>query len=294
MKRIYIILIFILNLIDCSILIKEKEFFKIETKQNEKIHFEISQNINQKNFINIQIIICDSNSHNSHFSIENNNHIIFLTDLIFSRQLTVNITNFKNKELIIKASSPKMYFQFQFVDKELTLFPSGIIKNFNNNIEEKSINFYLSPVLNNSETTYELYFTKDNLINKCEKLEFSLNHKPIAISKVTGNNFFNLNFNYLVKDYEKEKMTGNGFIKGINVDNFSFTYFYNTIEMTVYCEKENDNIINKDNKNNENPIFIFLLIILCFIIFLLYFLKKKGILFKRKNDFVKIESTFQN
>ncbi len=292
MKRTYIILIFILNLIVCSILTKEKEFFKIETKKNENIYFEISQNINQNNFINIQIIICDPNSHNSHFSIENNNNIIFLTDLIFSRQLTVNITNFKNKKLIIKASSPKMYIQYQFIDKELTLFPYGIIKSFNNNIEEKSINFYLSPVINNSETTYELYFIKNNLINKCEKLEFSLNHKPIAILKVKGNNFFNLNFNYLVKDSEEGKINGNGFIMGINVDNFSYTYFYNTIEMTVYCEKENENLINKDNKNNGNSFLIFLFVLLCFIIFILYLLKKKGILFKRKNDFVKIESTF--
>ena len=107
-----------------------------------------------------------------------------------------------------------------------------------------------------------------------------------------GNNFFNLNFNYLVKDSEEGKINGNGFIMGINVDNFSYTYFYNTIEMTVYCEKENENIINKDNKNNGNSFLIFLFVLLCFIIFILYLLKKKGILFKRKNDFVKIESTF--
>ena len=294
MKRTYIILIFILRLINCLMQTKEKEFFKIETKQNENIHFEISQNIEQKNFINIQIIICDSNSHNSYFSIENNNNIIFTTDLIFSRQLTINITNFKNKKLIINASSPKMYLQYQFINKELILFPYGIIKNYNNNIEEKSINFYLSPVLNNSETTYELYFTKNKLINKCEKLEFSLYHQPIAVSKIKGNNFFNLNFNYFVKGFGEGKVNGNIFIMGVNVDNFSYVYFYDTIEMTVYCEKEKENVINKDNKNEGNLFLIFLFLILCFIIFILYYLKKKGIFFKRKNDFVKIESTFQN
>ena len=290
MKRFLIIFIlFYLNhILHCYPLTKENEFFKIETKNKEYIFFDISQNINGKNFLNIQVIICDINNYNSQLSIVNENIIIYSTDLVSSRQFSIDITQYKYKQLKIKATSPKMFIQYQFIKNPITLFPLGLIKNIFSKSEKRTINFYLSPIVNNTQSTYELYFSKNNIMKRCEKLEYSLNNKPIATQKIKGINYFNLNFQYLIYDSEEKNINGYVFIKGIDVDDFNYVYFYDTNEVTLHLDKKKD----IDNKKNGNSFSTFLFIIFCFlcILLILYFLKKNKF-FERKNDFVKIDSS---
>ena len=290
MKRFLIIFILFYSnhILHCYPLTKENEFFKIETKNKEYIFFDISQNINGKNFLNIQVIICDINNYNSQLSIVNENIIIYSTDLVSSRQFSIDITQYKYKQLKIKATSPKMFIQYQFIKNPITLFPLGLIKNIFSNSEKRTINFYLSPVVNNTQSTYELYFSKDNITKRCEKLEYSLNNKPIATQKIKGINYLNLNFQYLIYDSEEKNINGYVFIKGIDVDDFNYVYFYDTNEVTLHLDKKKD----IDNKKNGNSFSTFLFIIFCFlcILLILYFLKKNKF-FERKNDFVKIDST---
>ena len=291
MTKFLIIFVFfyLIQISHFNILTNENTFFIIETNNKEYKYYDISKNINEKNFLNIQILLCDSNSYNSHFSIENENNEIYTTDLISSRNLIVNITEYKNKQLKIKATSPKMYFQDQFVNNSSNFFPLGLIKNTISNIEKNSIDFYMSPIVNNAMSTYELFFSKDNLISRCEKLEFSLNNKPIATQKIKGINYFNLNFQYSIYDKIEKNIKGFAFIKGINVDDLNFVYFYDSNEVTLHFEQENE------KEKNNNFFSTFLIVIFCIIcVFLIiFFIKKyKNLCEEPKNNFVKIDTIF--
>ena len=292
MKPFFIIFIFfyLIHISYSNIITTENKFFKIETNNNEYKLYDISKNLNEKNFLSIQILLCDSTSFNSQFSIENENIEIYTTDLISSRNLIINITEYKNKKLKIRATSPKMYFQYQFVNNSSNFFPLGLIKNTFSNLEKNSINFYMSPIVNNTKSTYELFFSKNNLVYRCDKLEFSLNNKPIAIQKIKGINYFNLNFQYLLYDENEKNIKGYVFIKGNNVDDLNFVYFYDSNEVTLHFKKE-----NKEDNNNNNLFSFFLIFIICIICVLLiiFFLKKYKNLFReRNNNFVKIDTIF--
>ena len=91
-----IIFLFLLNKPVNSNEIKEKEFTKIETKSNTYIQYSL-QNNQIYEYLNMQFFLCEKNDENSHFSILNENNLIYETDIISSRQLIFKLSIYKYK-----------------------------------------------------------------------------------------------------------------------------------------------------------------------------------------------------
>lgn len=211
----------------CSTETKEKELFRINTTPSNYVQFDIVENEKKYNYLFIQIILCQFLSEGSYISIVNqNNEEIYGTDVISSRTFILDISSQINNSLIINATSSDMYIQYQYIKEDIRIFyGSGALKDYN--FDNNSISFNLSPVINNTETTYDLYYLgKINVHNDiCQKVAFILENEPIATINYKGYNFFNLTFNNIIFK------TGYYLIKGNNVNDISFYYFYERINV---------------------------------------------------------------
>ena len=223
----FILLIFLLNNFNCSTETKEKELFEVSTQRDTYVQFDIAENSNKFNYLFIQVILCEFLSSGNHFSLINKlGEEIFSTDLISSRNFFVNITEQANNTFIINATSNDMYIQYQYVnDSKNIILASGRIRDYI--FEENYISFNLSPVVINTETTYDLYYLgKINIYNDiCQKVAFILENEPISTLSHKGEDYFDLKFENI------PHKTGYYLIKGNNVDNISYYYFYERINV---------------------------------------------------------------
>ena len=147
---------------------------------------------------------------------------IMVFDIISGRNFYVDITDQIGRNLTINATSSDMYVQYQYVnDDKGIILASGSIKD--NNFGNDYISFELSPVVNNTETTYDLYYLgKTNVYNDiCQKVAFILENSPISTITFKGNDNFDLKFENI------QFKTGYYLIKGNNVitneNNISFS-----------------------------------------------------------------------
>ena len=83
-------IIIILKISECSTIINENKFTKIETSPKKYSIYSFTENKNKYEYLNIQLFLCEKNDENSHFSILNENNLIYETDIISSRQLINN------------------------------------------------------------------------------------------------------------------------------------------------------------------------------------------------------------
>ena len=222
-----IILLFLLKIFTCSIKTNETEFFEVHTNKTEYMLFDLVENKNKFNFINFQIILCSNMGKNSHISIINNDNVeIYVSDVIESNHFILNISEQINKSLKINATSSSMYIKYQYIkeDQDL-LFPNGRIRNYS--FTNNSISFEVSPIINNTNTTYDLYYLGkiDLYSNICKKLVYVLENKPIQSVSIKGINYFNLTFENITFK------TGLYLIKGDNINDISYTYFYHNIRV---------------------------------------------------------------
>ena len=218
----------IIKLLDIATETKEKELFRIITANRRTYtQFDVAENKHKYNYLFVQIILCHSEYSGSHLIIENDmGEEIFGTDVLYSRNLILEITDQVNNSLIINATSSDMYVQYQYLKEDNNvIFATGFINNydFGNNY----ISFHLSPVVNNIETTYDLYYLgKINIHNDiCQKVSFILENDPISSITTKGFNYFDLKFEDI------EHKTGYYLIKGNNVNEVSYYYFYERINV---------------------------------------------------------------
>ncbi len=111
--------IIILKISKCSSIINENEFTKIESSKNYTL-YSLSDNKNKSNYLNIQIFLCENNNNISHFSILNESNLIYETNIISSRQLTISITAQINLKLNI--TSLGLYFNYQYTNINKIIF----------------------------------------------------------------------------------------------------------------------------------------------------------------------------
>ena len=223
----YLILLTLLKLFICANEIKEKELFKIRTGKSEFIQYELAENTNNYNYLFIQIILCQNPSPDNHISIINSQgEEIESLEIENSQNFIINLEYQSNNNLTISASSNYMYIQYQYMETSINITnPSGKIKDYK--FETNFISFYMSPVVNNAETSYDLYYLgKINVHNEiCQKIDFILNNEPISTITYNGANYFDLKFENI------EHITGYYLIKGNNVDGVSYYYFYERINV---------------------------------------------------------------
>ncbi len=232
LKLYLILLIFLLNHFNCSTETKEKELFEVQTQRDTYVQFDIAENSNKFNYLFIQVILCQYLSSGNHFSVVNElGEEIFSTDVISSRNLFVNITEQVNNTFIINATSNDMYIQYQYVnDYKSIILASGSIRDYI--FEENYISFNLTPVVKNTETTYDLYYLgKINIYNDiCQKVVFVLENEPISTLTYKGEDYFDLKFENI------PHKTGYYLIKGNNIDDISYYYFYERINVVYRSE----------------------------------------------------------
>ena len=222
-----IILLFLFKIFNCSIKTNETEFFLVKTNKSQYMLYDIVENKNKYDFINFQIIVCHNFVKNTHISIINNDNFeIYNSDIIESRDILLNIAEQINNSLKINATAFSMYIKYQYIKEDHNIiFPHGIISNYS--FTENSISFNVSPVVNNTNTTYDLYYLgKINLYTDiCKKLVYVLENKPIQSLSFKGINYFNLTFENIT--YKP----GLYLIKGDNINDISYTYFYENIRV---------------------------------------------------------------
>ena len=211
----------------CATETKEKELFRVNTARSTYVQFDLAENENKLGYLFVQIIFCQFLSSGSHISITNElGEEIFGTDVLYSRNFFLNLEDQLNNSLIINATSSDMYIQYQYINESKgVILASGYIRDydFGNNY----ITFNVSPVVNNTETSYDLYYLgKINIYNDiCQKVKFVLENEPIATVTHHGYNYFKLKFENL------ENKTGYYLIKGNNVNDVSYYYFYERINV---------------------------------------------------------------
>ena len=211
----------------CATETKEKELFRVNTARSTYVQFDLAENENKLGYLFVQIILCQFLSSGSHISITNElGEEIFGTDVLYSRNFFLNLEDQLNNSLIINATSSDMYIQYQYINESKgVILASGHIRDydFGNNY----ITFNVSPVVNNTETSYDLYYLgKINIYNDiCQKVKFVLENEPIATVTHHGYNYFKLKFENL------ENKTGYYLIKGNNVNDVSYYYFYERINV---------------------------------------------------------------
>ena len=223
----YFILLFLTKLSICYTETEEKELFRVRTSRNEYIQFDMAENRNNYTYLFIQIILCQFLSSNNHITIINElDEEIYSTDIISSRNFYVDIYGQFNHSLIINATSSDMYVQYQYLEeKGNIILPHGSIKDYN--FTDNSISFYGIPVIDNAYTTYDLYYLgKINLYSDiCQKVRYILENEPIATVNYKSNNTLNITFN----EINNEK--GYYLIKGNNVNDISYYYFYDLVNV---------------------------------------------------------------
>ena len=158
----YLILLTILKLFICANEIKEKELIKISTGKSEFIQYELAENTNNYNNLFIQIILCQNPSSDNHISIINSQgDTIAGLEIEYSQNFILNLQSQSNNNLTISASSNYMYIQYQYAKASINkINPSGKIKDYK--FDTNFVSFYMSPVVNNTETNYDLYYLGKN------------------------------------------------------------------------------------------------------------------------------------
>ena len=211
----------------CATETKEKELFRVNTAPSTYVQFNVTENENKLGYLFVQIILCQFSSSESHISITNDlGDEIFGTDVISSRNFFLDLEDQINNSLIINATSPDMYIQYQYINESKEeILASGRIREYELGINY--ISFKASPVVNNTETSYDLYYLgKINIYNDiCQEVKFILENEPIATVTYHGYNYFDLKFEIL------ENKTGYYLIKGNNVNDVSYYYFYERINV---------------------------------------------------------------
>ena len=226
LKIYFIFASFLIYFIISSTVVEEKKLFEINTLKNTYVHYNLEENKNNCTFLFVQVILCHDYS-GSHLKIENTNgKQIFSTDILNSMNFYVDIADDINNDLIINATSTDMYVQYQYIFEEKDIINSSAnIKNYS--FDENYISFEMIPVVNNTETTYDLYYLgKINIYNDiCQKVVFILNNEPISTVDYLGIDNFDLKFENI------QFKTGYYLIKGNNVNDISFYYFYERINV---------------------------------------------------------------
>ena len=223
----YLILLTKLKLFIYANEIKEKELVKISTGKSESIQYKLAENINNYNNLFIQVILCQNPSSDNHISIINSQgESIVGLEIEYSQNFILGLQSQSNNNITINASSSYMYIQYQYIEAFIDVIrPSGKIKDYK--FETNFVSFYMSPVVNNTKTSYDLYYLgKINVHNEiCQKIDFILNNEPISTITYNGTNYFDLKFENI------ENKTGYYLIKGNNVDGVSYYYFYERINV---------------------------------------------------------------
>ena len=260
------------------------EFFEVKSESDEYYSiFTTPGNPERKKYLNLQIILCQPfGDQKSHISILNDNNVeIFFTDVITSRQTNVDILYSNN--ITIMTTSPHMYLQYQFTDIYYYPMPFGYINSYNSNPTEHYIDFNVTPIEVNSSIYYALFYEKNKSLisDECQKLEYSLNNSPISTLNVFGDEYIDLNFTYELPGDGSDE-AGYAFIKTYNVNETNYTFFYNTVNVTInYKQKD----VNDDDM-------ILLMILLYFIagvcviavFIVIYILCQQGICSKDKSE----------
>ena len=260
------------------------EFFEVKSESDEYYSiFTTPGNPERKKYLNLQIILCQPfGDQKSHISILNDNNVeIFFTDVITSRQTNIDILNSNN--ITIMTTSPHMYLQYQFTDIYYYPMPFGYINSYNSNPTEHYIDFNVTPIEVNSSIYYALFYEKNKSLisDECQKLEYSLNNSPISTLNVFGGEYIDLNFTYELPGDGSDE-AGYAFIKTYNVNETNYTFFYNTVNVTInYKQKD----VNDDDM-------ILLMILLYFIagvcviavFIVIYILCQQGICSKDKSE----------
>ena len=220
-----ITLLFLFKILIASEGTEENKYFKIKTESDKYNLYSLAKNKNQYKFLNIQIIFSNILSSNSYISLlDENNKTLFQTDVVSTRNFIINIEEHVESILTFNATSPEMYVQYQYIEKNKDIIlPIGKILDFeiNNN---NSISLKIKPVLNNTETKYDLYYLGNNDYEDIyEKLIFSLNNNPIGTITKNITDKFKLNFENI------QNNIGYYFIKGNNINELSYTYFYESM-----------------------------------------------------------------
>ena len=222
-----VLLLTLLKLFFCATQTNEKELFRISTLSTTYNQYQLAENKNQYNYLFVQIILCHSPYSVNHMSIVNSeNEILFQENITSSTNFIINIPSETSNNLIINITSSEMYLQYQYIEDSTDIIhASGNIKDYT--FETNYISFNMSPVVANTETTYDLYYLgKINIYNDiCQKVVFVLENDPISTITYTGKDYFDLKFENI------EHKTGYYLIKGNNVDGISYYYFYERINV---------------------------------------------------------------
>ena len=256
----------------------EKVFFNITTTSDEIYSFYNINDTNKNNFLNVQLFAKQKNDY-SHFILLNENNQVICNYIINNeKQFQVNIQS--QTKLKIKSNSTQMLIQYQYIEKDpqISEIQGKLISVISNN-NDNSINFEIIPIIYYSNTTYELYFSKENILNETfNKLEYSFNHEPISTITIFGNEKVTLKFTYNFTSNEDKTENGYAFVKANNINETNYIYFYGVVNASIHY--------NSNNKPNPGtgsillPIIIIVIILL--VIIVLYVLRSKQIICKKE------------
>ena len=249
-------------------------FFNITTPSDEICSFYYINDTNMNNILNFQLF---TKQKNDNFVLSNENNEIICNYIINNeKQFQVNITN--QTKLRIKSNSTQMFIRYQYLEKDPQIKEiQGKLISFNSNSNDNCIIFEISPIIHYSNTTYELYFTKDNILNDTfNKLEYSFNHEPISTITIFGNEKVTLNFTYnFTSDIDKIEK-GYAFVKANNINETNYIYFYGVVEASIHY----------NSKYKENPgvnlLPYIIIVIILLVIIVLYVLRSKQIICKKE------------
>ena len=173
-----------------------------------------------------------------------------------------------------------MLIQYQYIKEniEISEIKAKLIST-DSKTNDNSINFEIIPIYPYSKTTYELYFSKENITNESfNKLEYSLNNKPISTIIINGIEKITLNFKYNLTSTEEKTEKGYAFIKANNINETNYTYFYELVEASIHYNTNQNN-----NTNSGNKFFVIIIfVILLLIIIVLFVLRSQGIICKKE------------
>ena len=257
----YILIFFLIQISKSSDIIKinEKNFTKIEAPKNYSIYSleENKYNNNKNTMLNVQIFLCEKTNETAHFSIFHENTILFETDIISSRQLSIPTKGLSNLKLNI--TSKGVYFNYQYTNTSKKFLSLATVYKMEKNSNEYTLN--MTPIIANTSSKYELYSLNKNLTNQCEILEYTNKNKSFYnVSSNEKKKILIFNFTY------KEKLDKYILVKGIGIDNYTYIHLYNIITVT----------------NNSNLLLIIIgigivvfIIVLVLIIYLVFCKSKK-------------------
>ena len=225
LKVYLLLLVCLIKIFGCEE-IDEKKLFRISTVPSTYVQYDLKKNVNGYNYIFIQIILCQEIFTGSYIEIYNEmKNITYSTDIVASGNYYIDISDQTGSSFTLNATSNDIYIQYQYINTPSEFYSSGRIQNYD--FDDNSITFDMSPVIDNSETTYDLYYLgKINIYNEiCQKVAFILGNDPISSKTIKDSKFFNLKFD----NFNNKK--GYYLIKGRNVDDVDYFYFYETIHV---------------------------------------------------------------